>query len=359
MAQEIHQLANVITCHAFNADRTKVALCPNNNEIHIYSRQEGQWARETILKEHDQTVLGLDWAPKTDRIVSCSQDRNAYVWQFSDGAWRPTLVILRINRAATCVKWSPQENKFAVASGSKVVPVCHFEEEGNWWISKHIKKHRSTVLTVDWHPNNVLLATGGADFRCRVFSAFVKDVDADSAQSQVLTSSGKANVFGELLAEFDQVQGWVHAVQWSPSGRQLAFTGHDARFAVADVSKEPPSVEVVKLSLLPFRSLLWTEEGTVVAVGHDPSPQVLQRAQGRWAPVSRLDRAEDKAAARTDAKSKFQALEKVGQESRDASLATKHQNCVVCVTGYEGQRGAWTRVATTGIDGKLIVWAVK
>jgi WD40 repeat protein len=62
------------------------------------------------LKEHDeaQIVTGIDWAPKTNRIVTCSQDRNAYVWKFENGVWTPTLVILRITRAATNVKWSPQ-----------------------------------------------------------------------------------------------------------------------------------------------------------------------------------------------------------------------------------------------------------
>ena len=35
-------------------------------------------------------------------------------------------------------------------------------------MSKHIKKPiRSTVLSLDWHPNNVLLAAGSCDFKCR------------------------------------------------------------------------------------------------------------------------------------------------------------------------------------------------
>lgn len=36
------------------------------------------------------------------------------------------------------------------------------------WVCKHIKKPiRSTVLSLDWHPNNVLLAAGSCDFKCR------------------------------------------------------------------------------------------------------------------------------------------------------------------------------------------------
>ena len=67
-------------------------------------------------------------------------------------------MILRINRAAITVKWSPDGKKFAVGSGAKCVPVCHYEEANDWWISKMIKKHKSTVVALDWHPNNQIVS---------------------------------------------------------------------------------------------------------------------------------------------------------------------------------------------------------
>ena len=40
-----------------------------------------------------------------------------------------------------------------------------FEQEHDWWVAKNIKKPiRSTITTVDWHPNNVLLAAGSSGF---------------------------------------------------------------------------------------------------------------------------------------------------------------------------------------------------
>jgi actin related protein 2/3 complex subunit 1A/1B len=39
------------------------------------------------------------------------------------------------------------ENKFAVGSGARLISVCYFEKENDWWVSKHIKKPiRSTVV---------------------------------------------------------------------------------------------------------------------------------------------------------------------------------------------------------------------
>ncbi|XP_035757238.1 actin-related protein 2/3 complex subunit 1B-like [Egretta garzetta] len=148
-------LLEPISCHAWNKDRTQIALCPNNHEVHIYRKDGAKWSKVHELKEHNGQVTGIDWAPESNRLVTCGTDRNAYVWTLKGNVWKPTLVILRINRAARCVKWSPKENKFAVGSGSR-------------WVCKHIKKPiRSTVLSLDWHPNNVLLAAGSCDFKCR------------------------------------------------------------------------------------------------------------------------------------------------------------------------------------------------
>ena len=97
-----------ITCHAWNADRSMLAVCPNNNEVHIFKKPpqtEDTWTRVHILKEHDALVTEIAWAPKTNRILTTAQDRNAYVWTLEGDSWKPMLVILRISSAATSVKW--------------------------------------------------------------------------------------------------------------------------------------------------------------------------------------------------------------------------------------------------------------
>merc|ERR1719427_1562237 len=130
----------------------------NSKDVTLYNTKGQGWEKTAVLDQHDLRVTGIDWAATTNRIVTCSADRNAYVWCLEDGKWKPTLVLLRINRAATCVRWSPKENKFAVGSGARLISVCYFEQENDWWVSKHKKKPlRSTVTSIDWNPNNVLL----------------------------------------------------------------------------------------------------------------------------------------------------------------------------------------------------------
>merc|ERR1712156_1175086 len=152
-----------IDCHAWSGDRKQLALTRNSKEVKLYSSNGKGFEEDGKLDQHDLRVTGIDWAPKTNRIVTCSSDRNAYVWvKQDDGTWKHTLVLLRINRAATCVRWSPEENKIAVGSGAKIVSICYYETGMDWWVAKHIKKPlKSTVTSLDWHPNNVLLVHQG------------------------------------------------------------------------------------------------------------------------------------------------------------------------------------------------------
>ena len=229
--------ASPISCHAWAGDRQQLALSHNSKDVTLYSAGRGGagWTKTAVLDQHDLRVTGIDWAPKTNRIVTCSSDRNAYVWvQEPDGQWKYTLVLLRINRAATCVRWSPLENKFAVGSGARIISVCYYDGENDWWVAKHIKKPlRSTITSLDWHPNNVLLAAGSTDYKVRIFSAYIRDLEAKPSG----TVWGAKMPFAQLMAEFSSSEsggGWVHSVSFSPDGSMVAWVAHDSSIAVAE-----------------------------------------------------------------------------------------------------------------------------
>ncbi|CAC5425616.1 ARPC1A_B [Mytilus coruscus] len=185
-----------VSCHAWNSSRSEIALSQNDSIVRIYKKSGNKFDETASLTEHGQQVTGIEWASKSNRIVTCGADRNAYVWEVVDGKWKPSLVILRINRAATTVRWSPlvcQWKKIA-----RVISVCYFDEKTIGGSMKHIKKPiRSTITCLDWHPNNYLLAAGSSDFKARVFSAYVKEVEG----KPVATPWGKMP-FQALMAEF-------------------------------------------------------------------------------------------------------------------------------------------------------------
>jgi len=357
----VHHLAKCITCHAWSGDRTRLALCPNDNTVEIWQFDGASWQKEHVLDEHDQIVTGLDWAPKTNRLVSCSEDRNAYVWTYQEGYWKPTLVILRINRAATHVKWSPNEDKFAVASGAKVVSVCYFEQDNDWWVSKHIKKHKSTVLCVDWHPSNLLLLTGAADFTARIFAAAVKGVDKKPREDVGSFTAAAMMQFGEQLMEMTSAQGWVHSARFSPSGQMVCFVGHDSSISFCDITNSQNQPFRLKHVGLPFQTCLFLNEQTVVAAGHEYKPYVFQmQGDGSWALTRSLD--EKKAAgggpAKVNAFAMFQNKVATGQDQRKGDKQeTKHQNCITYLDVMQGTPDNVTAFTSSGIDGLVVVWS--
>ena len=241
-------------------------------------------------------------------------------------------MLLNINRAATFVCWSPFENKFAVASGGKyglrffysgstltgcyqAIVICSFYEESDWWVSKLKKPIRSTILSINWHPNNVLLAAGCADMKARVFPACIKDADKKQVlfphswcYNRLTVASfrpapifwGEKLPFGTVCGELaSPAGGWVHTVSFSPSGDVLAFTSkpilllsmHAALKVLPKVTTAPSASYILDLdqrsaplgmTTLPPVTLVWTSEGSIVAAGHDCQPYVFSGNENGW-----------------------------------------------------------------------------
>lgn len=346
-----------ISCHSWNKDRTQIAISPNDHTVQIYQKVNNEWRRIHELTEHNGRITGIDWATNSERIVTCAVDRNAYVWTLRDGAWKPTLVLLRINRAATCVKWSPQENKIAVGSGSQTISICYFEKENDWWISKHIKKSiRSTILSLAWHPNNVLLAAGGCDFQCRVFSAYVKEIEDKPSP----TLWGTKMPFGELLFERGKSGGWVHSVCFSPSGQYLAWVDHNSCVNVAD-STQDKTVTELRTDKLPFLSLLFVNETRLVAAGHDCTPYLFSYSgPGDIQIVSRIGAQKQTSKAAMSAMQHFRNLDKKATQEDDGSdTDTLHQNSISQLLALDREGDSDFSFSSSGMDGSLVIWAMK
>ncbi|XP_076000186.1 actin-related protein 2/3 complex subunit 1A-A isoform X1 [Genypterus blacodes] len=345
-----------LSCHAWNKDRTQIAVSPNNNVVNIYEKKDKEWIKIHELTEHSGRITGVDWAPESNRIVTCASDRNAYVWTLKDAVWKPTLVLVRINRAATCVKWSPLENKFALGSGARIISVCYFEEENDWWLSKHIKKLiRSTVLSLAWHPNNILLAVGSADLHCRVFSAYIKDIEDKPGP----TAWGAKMPFGEVLLEHKDCGGWVHSISFSCSGDQLAWVAHNSSIAVADATQ---GKEVTQLTTdhLPLLSVLYVSPTEIVAAGHNCCPyQYSYKGVGALEFVKKLDIPKQSVRGSLSAMQHFRNLDKKALDEDSTDLTTLHQNSITQLCVVSGESAKVERYSSVGLDGAMVLWDFK
>lgn len=348
--------------HSWNADQSQVCVASNGKSVTIYNtagkpKDMSSWSKtKHVLNEHGGFVSGIDWCAKTNLIVTSGHDRNAYVWQYEakDDAWIPALVILRINRAATSVKWSPDGQKFAVTSGAKCVPVCHFEEKNNWWISKMIKKPiKSTVLALDWSPNNQLIVTGSTDFKCRIFSAFVKETDTSD---ETYSWANKEN-FGACLAEFDQAKAWVQGVSWSPCGMQIVFTGHGSSTHFVEMSSDDPKGQVTTIFSkdLPHLDINFLDDGTAVATGFAMNPMRYEK-KDEWEYKGKIDPescgpSKKKKGAKNMWKEQDKKGISKGQEIKNTEVKTFHKNAIVDMEVLSD-----SQFTTCGLDGRILVW---
>ena len=63
--------------------------------------------------------------------------------------------------------------------------------------------------------------------------------------------------------------------------------GHDSSITI--VYPAGPAVITVKQATLPYVSLTWTSEDSLVAAGHDCQPVLFQGTEGGWKAVGSLD----------------------------------------------------------------------
>jgi actin related protein 2/3 complex subunit 1A/1B len=361
-APEVHHLFhNPIADHSFSSDHKTLAIA-RDTTVELYGKVANTFKLKDELKGHDKTVTSIDIAPNSGRIVSCSQDRNAIVWEPTPEGYKPTLVLLRINRAATFVRWSPSETKFAVGSGDRLIAVCYFEEENDWWVSKHLKKPiRSTVTTLSWHPNSVLLAAGSTDAHARVFSSFIKGVDARPEP----TAWGERLPFNTVCGEYmNNSAGWIHSVAFSPSGDALAFAAHDSSITVVYPSapEQPPRAVIsINTQLLPFMSLIWNGEAEIIAAGHDCEAFRFQGGLEGWqlsGAVAGKGRSGAGDQREESALNMFRQMDLKGKVKDDTQLKTTHQNTITMIRPYEASGDSVQRFSSSGVDGRIVIWNV-
>lgn len=333
-----------------------------DDKVCIYdckNKDPRKWTKLHSLDAHKMTVSCVDWSG-SNQIVSCSHDRNAFVWTHDQASdqYRPKLVILRIDRAANMVKWSPDGKKFAIASSDKKVPICHFSTEQNFWISAMIKKHKSTVLCLDWHPNNQLIVTGACDFRCRIFCAYVDKVDTEQDNGPFEGKLDEECEFGDMICEFT-AKGWIEAVAWSPSGKRLVYASHDSSLTIIDFSKDEWAQQHIKLECLPLRDVKFVSDTRILAVGYDFLPYLcdFDADKDEWCFGDALDQGAAKKKTVKSAHSIWQQRTKLGQDGAEATLSSKHDNTICCLQqkSVTADKAVFT---SSGLDGRIYEWKV-
>lgn len=218
-------------------------------------------------------------------------------------------------------------------------------------MSKHLKQNlQSTVLSIDWHPGNALLAAGSADSTVRVYSAYIKGLE-DRPQPGVW---GDRLPFNALLAE-EKSLGWVHGVAFAPSGDALGYASHDGSVHIL-YPTNPPTVRSVTTEFLPFTTLTFLGDNSLVAGGFSCTPVLFTGNQANgWVLSRNMDKTSKKEPVEqqeSSAINMFRALDYKGRNDSSTALPTVHQNSITQI-----RQGPSPEFTTSGIDGRIVRWS--
>jgi len=110
---------------------------------------------------------------------------------------------------------------------------------------------------------------------------------------------------------------------------------------------------------LPVTSILFVSETQIIGAGYDCCPYLFQQVGNGWEVVQKLDGGAKKSVqgGSNSAMNKFKQMDSRAQASGgDTELSTTHQNTITCVRAFSNYSDQVTKISTTGIDGKLVVW---
>eukprot|EP01029_Cantina_marsupialis_P029133 TRINITY_DN779845_c0_g1_i1.p1 TRINITY_DN779845_c0_g1~~TRINITY_DN779845_c0_g1_i1.p1 ORF type:complete len:398 (-),score=110.77 TRINITY_DN779845_c0_g1_i1:77-1270(-) len=368
------RLVDMASCHAWNADRSMLAISPNDNTVEIYSNCQDvdpkKWVKSFVLDDHKMVVSGIDWHPKTNKIVTCSHDRRVVIYDFNKTTqtWESSYGDGLIRRACLAVKWAPNGKKFAVATADQFIHIGVREKDelGDvvWPIDpKKMAKTSSniySILDLAWHPSGDFVGLAYADRQCTVAGG-----SAQNAKSKSHETFGESK-FGSECCVFES-ESFVESVCWSPNGLRMAFASHDSTVTIVHFPNGAGE-EVVRslvLKCLPVRALLFIDEDTILAGGHDMNPILLRFTGSEWNVIGFIDREEEKKSSKMSAfgsaHKMFQQKTAFGTTSASVLKArnTQHKGTIIQILPHKlSEDGSILSVSSLDEAGSMVLWDV-
>ncbi|KAH9626720.1 hypothetical protein KSS87_010659, partial [Heliosperma pusillum] len=338
----------------WSSKTNKIVTVSHDRNSYVWNQEAGEWVPTLVILRLNRAALCVQWSPKENKFAVGSGAKTVCICYYEqDNNWAMKRVV--VEDAVTegevgdpvVVKFHWVLLKVLGFRFSKVAGMVVQEEAcelvscfleatkevflpdlgegrregteerrlrwliaqviGRWWVSKLIrKKHNSSVTSVAWHPNNILLATTSTDGKCRVFSTFIKGVDTRDSEA----SSSSETKFGEIL---------------------------------------------------------FVSEKMVVGVGFDFNPMVFAADEsGLWSFIRFLG---ERQTTPTNARYGSQlsgAFGKLYGQSKysnandtvdDYTSDRSHDNCITRIVPLKkGTDSNVTRFSTSGLDGKVIIW---
>lgn len=253
--------------------------------------------------------------------------------------------------------------------------VGHYDAENDWWVCKHLKQgiEGAPILSMDWHPDGNVIALGTLSGKVHLLTTFLgADIEKKAGKGPEWADQQTLATFNSEVMSIN-VGSWIHALAFSPSGNALAWANHEAVITIlypatgTQSSLRPINKDGVSL---PFKALLFLSETVLMAVGYEPSPVILSgnEKEGSWKVKAALTNDQLISASKlptggamASKRSIFETASNQGRSAEDMQAKRHidtnsplgHLNTVRAIDRFTDGK-----VATMGLDGRLIFWSV-
>ncbi|KAI8054842.1 WD40-repeat-containing domain protein [Thamnidium elegans] len=159
-----------------NATKQKVATAATNGAIILWDLNKIGRKAERVITEHTRAVNRICFQPDNGNILlSASQDGTMKCWDFRDPKNGARYRFEGKSESVRDVQFNPVSMyEFAAAFETGTIQKWDMRNPKALYDRK-VSAHNGPCLTVDWHPNGKLVASGGRDKTIKVW-----DMTADS-----------------------------------------------------------------------------------------------------------------------------------------------------------------------------------
>ncbi|KAI9486600.1 MAG: WD40-repeat-containing domain protein [Benjaminiella poitrasii] len=153
-----------------NATKTKIATAATNGAIILWDLNKIGRKEERVITEHSRAVNRICFQPDNGHILlSASQDGTMKCWDFRDPKNTARYRFEGKSESVRDVQFNPVNiYEFAAAFETGTIQKWDMRNPKALY-NKKVSAHNGPCLTVDWHPNGKLVASGGRDKTIKVW----------------------------------------------------------------------------------------------------------------------------------------------------------------------------------------------
>ncbi|XP_069962374.1 intraflagellar transport protein 80 homolog [Bactrocera oleae] len=207
-------------------------ICSNDGRFIILNKS----ARvERNISAHSAAISTGRWSPDGAGLLTAGEDGVIKIWSRS-GMLRST--VIQSDEAISCARWAPNSTSIVFSQGCymSIKPLAANSKLTRW------RSHDGLVLSLSWSTHSNIIASGGEDFRFKIWDAQGANLFTSSTEEYAITSvcfNSEKDVL--LVGSFNMLKlcssaGWsysssrfsepavgsFYAMAWSSDGTQVA-----------------------------------------------------------------------------------------------------------------------------------------